>query len=82
MLPPVRLDDELMTVMLANMRNPDERRGDLKHRCLVEAAAADLQPHRQVLGAESAWDGNAWHAVHVEHDVVVAPATTSATGGR
>ena len=28
-LPPVRLDDELLTVMLANMRNPEERRGDL-----------------------------------------------------
>ena len=28
-LPPVRLDDELLTVLLANMRNPDERRGDL-----------------------------------------------------
>ncbi len=29
-LPPVRLDDELLTVLLANMRNPDERRGDLE----------------------------------------------------
>ena len=28
-LPPVRLDDELLTVVLANMRNPEERRGDL-----------------------------------------------------
>jgi N-methylhydantoinase B len=28
-LPPVRLDDELLTVLLANMRNPEERRGDL-----------------------------------------------------
>ncbi|HEU0304960.1 MAG TPA: hydantoinase B/oxoprolinase family protein [Gaiellaceae bacterium] len=28
-LPPVRLDEEVMTVVLANMRNPDERRGDL-----------------------------------------------------
>jgi N-methylhydantoinase B len=28
-LPPVRLDDDLLTVLLANMRNPDERRGDL-----------------------------------------------------
>jgi N-methylhydantoinase B len=28
-LPPVRLDEELLTVLLANMRNPDERRGDL-----------------------------------------------------
>jgi N-methylhydantoinase B len=29
-IPPVRLDDELLTVLLANMRNPDERRGDLR----------------------------------------------------
>jgi N-methylhydantoinase B len=28
-LPPVRLDGEVLTVVLANMRNPDERRGDL-----------------------------------------------------
>ena len=28
-LPPVRLTDELLTVILANMRNPEERRGDL-----------------------------------------------------
>jgi N-methylhydantoinase B len=28
-LPPVRLDDELLAVVLANMRNPEERRGDL-----------------------------------------------------
>jgi N-methylhydantoinase B len=28
-IPPVRLDDELLRVLLANMRNPDERRGDL-----------------------------------------------------
>lgn len=29
-LPPVRLVPEVLTVMLANMRNPDERRGDLR----------------------------------------------------
>src|SRR5262249_3508501 len=29
-LPPVRLDAELLTVLLANMRNPEERRGDLE----------------------------------------------------
>ena len=28
-LPPVRLTDEVVTIVLANMRNPDERRGDL-----------------------------------------------------
>jgi N-methylhydantoinase B len=29
-IPPVRLTDEVMTLLLANMRNPDERRGDLR----------------------------------------------------
>jgi N-methylhydantoinase B len=29
-LPPVRLDDELLAVVLANVRNPEERRGDLR----------------------------------------------------
>ena len=29
-IPPVRLDDEMLTLLLANMRNPDERRGDLR----------------------------------------------------
>jgi N-methylhydantoinase B len=36
-LPPVRFDEELVSVLLANMRNPDERRGDL---------AAQLAAHR------------------------------------
>ena len=29
-LPPVRLTEEVVTIILANMRNPDERRGDLR----------------------------------------------------
>jgi N-methylhydantoinase B len=29
-VPPVRLTDEVETLLLANMRNPDERRGDLR----------------------------------------------------
>jgi N-methylhydantoinase B len=29
-IPPVRLDEEVRTLLLANMRNPDERRGDLR----------------------------------------------------
>jgi N-methylhydantoinase B len=29
-LPPVRLDDDVITILLANSRNPDERRGDLR----------------------------------------------------
>jgi N-methylhydantoinase B len=53
-LPPVRLDGELMTVLLANMRNPDERRGDLNaqlaaHR-LAESRLTELVTRR---GAEA-----------------------------
>jgi N-methylhydantoinase B len=29
-VPPVRLEGEVLTLLLANMRNPDERRGDLR----------------------------------------------------
>ena len=29
-IPPVRLDDEVLRLLVANMRNPDERRGDLR----------------------------------------------------
>jgi N-methylhydantoinase B len=29
-IPPVRFSDEVLTLLLANMRNPDERRGDLR----------------------------------------------------
>ena len=29
-VPPVRLDDDVLALLLANMRNPDERRGDLR----------------------------------------------------
>ncbi len=49
-LPPVRLDDELMTVLLANMRNPDERRGDLNAQLaahlLAERRLAELVERR------------------------------------
>ncbi|MFN8188224.1 MAG: hydantoinase B/oxoprolinase family protein [Gaiellales bacterium] len=29
-IPPIRLDEEVLRLLLANMRNPDERRGDLR----------------------------------------------------
>src|SRR5437016_6882028 len=29
-IPPLRLDDEILRLLLANMRNPDERKGDLR----------------------------------------------------
>jgi N-methylhydantoinase B len=49
-LPPVRLTDEVVTILLANMRNPDERRGDLRaqlaaHR-LAERRLAELCERR------------------------------------
>jgi len=49
-LPPVRLTDEVVTILLANMRNPDERRGDLRaqlaaHR-LAERRLAELCQRR------------------------------------
>ena len=30
MIPPTRLDDEVITALVAQMRNPEERRGDLR----------------------------------------------------
>jgi N-methylhydantoinase B len=49
-IPPVRLDDEVLRVLLANVRNPDERRGDLRaqiaaHR-LAERRLAELCERR------------------------------------
>jgi N-methylhydantoinase B len=49
-VPPVRLTDEVVTLLLANMRNPDERRGDLRaqlaaHR-LAERRLAELCERR------------------------------------
>lgn len=38
-LPPVPLTDEVVTILLANMRNPDERRGDLRAQLAAHALA-------------------------------------------
>jgi N-methylhydantoinase B len=38
-IPPVRLDDEIMRLLLANMRNPDERRGDLRAQIAAQRLA-------------------------------------------
>jgi N-methylhydantoinase B len=43
-LPPVRLDDDVLTILLANSRNPDERRGDLR----AQIAAHHLAEQRIV----------------------------------
>jgi N-methylhydantoinase B len=42
-VPPVRLTDEVLTILLANMRNPDERRGDPR-----EQLSAPRLAHRQL----------------------------------
>ncbi len=49
-IPPVRLTDEVVTLLLANMRNPEERRGDLRaqlaaHR-LADRRLAELGERR------------------------------------
>jgi N-methylhydantoinase B len=38
-VPPVRLTDEVLTLLLANMRNPDERRGDLRAQIAAQRLA-------------------------------------------
>ena len=59
-LPPVRLDGELLTVLLANMRNPEERRGDLEaqlaaHR-LAERRLTELVERRSAAAVTEAMD--------------------------
>jgi N-methylhydantoinase B len=59
-LPPVRLTDEVVTILLANMRNPDERRGDLRaqlaaHR-LAERRVVELCDRRGRAQVEAAMD--------------------------
>ncbi len=39
-IPPVRLDDEVLALLLANMRNPEERRGDLRAQIAAQRLAA------------------------------------------
>ena len=38
-IPPIRLTDELLTLFVANMRNPDERRGDLRAQIAAQRLA-------------------------------------------
>jgi N-methylhydantoinase B len=59
-LPPVRLNGDVLTVLLANSRNPDERRGDLRaqiaaHR-LAERRIAELCERRGSRRVASAMD--------------------------
>ena len=55
-IPPTRLDDEVITALVAQMRNPEERRGDLRaqlaaHR-LAEQRVAELCARR---GHDRSW---------------------------
>jgi N-methylhydantoinase B len=49
-VPPIRLDDEVLRLLLANMRNPDERQGDLRAQIaanrLAERRLAELCERR------------------------------------
>jgi N-methylhydantoinase B len=49
-IPPVRLSDDVLTLLVANMRNPDERRGDLRAQIaanlLAERRLAELCERR------------------------------------
>jgi N-methylhydantoinase B len=59
-IPPVRLTDEVVTLMLANMRNPEERRGDLRaqlaaHR-LAERRLAELSERKGRASVAAAMD--------------------------
>jgi N-methylhydantoinase B len=38
-IPPIRLEEEVLTLLLANMRNPDERRGDLRAQIAAQRLA-------------------------------------------
>ena len=54
-VPPVRLTEEVLTILFANMRNPDERRGDLRaqlaaHR-LADARLDELVDRRGPTGS-------------------------------
>jgi N-methylhydantoinase B len=59
-IPPVRLDDEVLTLLLANMRNPDERRGDLRAQIaahhLAEARMEELCARRGESTVSAAMD--------------------------
>jgi N-methylhydantoinase B len=59
-IPPVRLTDEVATLMLANMRNPEERQGDLRaqvaaHR-LAERRLAELSERKGRASVAAAMD--------------------------
>ncbi len=59
-IPPLRLGDDVLTLLLANMRNPDERRGDLRAQIaahhLAERRLAELCERRGLETVAAAMD--------------------------
>jgi N-methylhydantoinase B len=59
-IPPVRLTDEVATLMLANMRNPEERQGDLRAQLaahgLAERRLAELSERKGRASVAAAMD--------------------------
>jgi N-methylhydantoinase B len=80
-LPPVRLDDDVMTILLANSRNPDERRGDLRAQIaahhLAERRIAELCARRGRERVASAMD-----ELHAYSERIVRAAIAELPDGR
>jgi N-methylhydantoinase B len=80
-LPPVRLTDEVLTVLLANSRNPDERRGDLRAQLaahtLAERRIAELCERRGRERVASAMD-----ELHAYSERIVRAAIAELPDGR
>jgi N-methylhydantoinase B len=80
-IPPVRLDDELITLLLANMRNPDERRGDLRAQIGAQTLA-----ERRIAELCTRWGAarvvDAMDALHAYSERLVRAAIRSLPDGR
>ncbi len=80
-IPPTRLDDEVLGLLVANMRSPDERRGDLRaqiaaHR-LAERRLAELTQRHGATAITDAMD-----ALHAYSERVVRAAIATLPPGR
>ncbi|MFN2469099.1 MAG: hydantoinase B/oxoprolinase family protein [Gaiellaceae bacterium] len=80
-LPPVRLSDDVLRILLANVRNPDERRGDLRAQLaaqrLAERRVAELCARRGREAVEASMDG-----LHAYSERVVRAAIERLPDGR
>jgi N-methylhydantoinase B len=80
-IPPLRLDDDTLTLLLANMRNPEERRGDLRaqiaaHR-LAERRLEELCARHGIDTVRSAMD-----ELHAYSERIVRTAISRLPDGR